>query len=50
MDLVRRYAQDANEVTKFKYLKDVWTFEDLHQGDIAPAYIHRIRNCEVKHV
>jgi len=31
-------------------LKNVWQFEDLHKQDETPAYIHRIRKAEVKHV
>ena len=30
-------------------LQNVWKFEDIHNPEIAPSYIHRIRKCEVKH-
>ena len=33
-----------------KYLREVWRFEDLHKADEAPAYVHRIKGHEVKHI
>ena len=33
-----------------KYLREVWRFEDLHKEHEAPAYVHRIKGYEVKHV
>ena len=32
------------------YLKNIWSFADLHQMDQAPSYIHRIKGTEIKHL
>ena len=47
---IQKATQDANELMRQKYLKDIWSFEDLHSDDDAPAYVHRIKNYEVKHI
>ena len=28
----------------------MWRFEDLHNAEAPPAFIHRLKNTEVKHV
>lgn len=30
-------------------LQNVWTFDDIHNSEMAPSYIHRIRNVELRH-
>ena len=47
---IEKFTQDQNEITRQKYLKNIWTFEDLHEKNTTPAYIHRIRKTEVKHI
>ena len=47
---IQKATQDANELIRQKYLRDVWRFEDLHKADEAPAYVHRIKGHEVKHI
>lgn len=47
---IEKFTQDANEMMRQKYLKNIWTFEDLHESSATPSYIHRIRNTEVKHL
>ena len=43
-------ALETNEIMKANYLKDVWTFEDLHRDNVAPSYIYRVRKCVVRHI
>ena len=33
-----------------KYLREVWTFADLHREHEAPSFVHRIKGYEVKHI
>jgi|688.fasta_scaffold211238_3 hypothetical protein len=47
---IEKYTQEANEIMKANYLKDIWNFEDLHKDNLAPSYIHRVRNRIVKHI
>lgn len=47
---IKRAQLDANEMMRQKYLREVWRFEDLHKADEAPAYVHRIKGHEVKHI
>merc|ERR1719330_1626688 len=28
---IEKFTQDQNEITRQKYLKNIWTFEDLHE-------------------
>ena len=46
---IQRFTQDANEMMRANYLQNIWSFQDLHKMDQAPAYIHRIRQSEIKH-
>lgn len=47
---IERFTADANEIARDKYLGQIWKFEDLHKADAAPAYVHRLKNIEVKHM
>lgn len=47
---IRDAQQDANDMMRKKFLQRVWQFEDLHKPEEAPAYIHRIKGYEVKHI
>lgn len=47
---IQKATQDANELMRAKYLRDVWKFSDLHKEDEAPSYIHRIKGHEIKHI
>ena len=47
---IEKFTQDQNEITRQKYLKNIWTFDDLHEKNTTPSYIHRIKNTEVKHI
>jgi len=47
---IQKATQDANELMRQKYLREVWQFSDLHKEDEAPAYVHRIKGHEVKHI
>ena len=29
---IEKFTQDANEIMRQKYLKNIWTFEDLHES------------------
>jgi hypothetical protein len=50
LQLMTKAAMETNEIMKANFLKDVWTFEDLHRDHDAPAYIYRIRKCVVRHI
>ena len=50
LNKIQKATQDANELIRQKYLRDVWRFEDLHKEDEAPAYVHRIKGHELKHI
>ena len=47
---IQKATQDANELMRQKYLREIWRFEDLHKEDEAPAYVHRVKGQEVKHI
>lgn len=47
---IQKATQDANELMRQKYLREIWRFEDLHKEDEAPAYVHRVKGHEVKHI
>ena len=47
---IERFTADANEIARDKYLSQIWKFEDLHKANSAPAYVHRLKNTEVKHM
>ena len=47
---IQKATQDANELMRQNYLRDIWRFEDLHKEAEAPAYVHRIKGHEVKHI
>ena len=47
---IQKATQDANELMRQKYLRDIWQFTDLHKEDEAPAYVHRVKGHEVKHI
>ena len=47
---IKRVTQDANELMRQKYLREVWHFSDIHKENEAPAYIHRMKGMEVKHI
>ena len=47
---IERFTADANEIARDKYLSQIWKFEDLHKADAAPAYVHRLKNTEIKHM
>lgn len=47
---IQKATQDANELMRQKYLRGIWQFSDLHKEDEAPAYVHRIKGHEVKHI
>jgi hypothetical protein len=33
-----------------QYLQSVWKFEDLHNPDATPSFIHRLRDTQIKHM
>ena len=47
---IKRATQDANELMRQKYLREVWQFSDIHKENEAPAYVHRMKGFEVKHI
>lgn len=47
---IEKYTLEANEIMKANYLKEIWSFEDLHKDHLAPSYVHRVRNRIVKHI
>lgn len=47
---IEKYTQDASDIIRENYLAHVWNFKDLHKPDVAPAYIHRLKDVEIKHM
>ena len=47
---IERYAQDIDEMLRYKFLKNVWKFEDLHKEHAAPSFIHRLPKLDIKHI
>jgi hypothetical protein len=35
---------------RYKFLKNVWKFEDLHNEHAAPSHIHRLPKLDIKHI
>ena len=33
-----------------RYLREVWSFDDLHMPEEAPAFVHRVKGHEIKHI
>ena len=50
LNKIQKATQDANELMRQKYLREIWKFEDLHKEHEAPAYVHRVKGFEVKHI
>jgi len=50
LEKIERFTAEANEIARDKCLSKIWKFEDLHKADAAPAYVHRLKNVDVKHM
>jgi hypothetical protein len=48
--MIEKHTSQTRDIIKTNYLKDVWTFEDLHREHEAPAFVYRMRKCVVRHI